>query len=86
MVKHYLQQLKGRKSMVQDARWTLGTALHPSKGRKNIVQTKRSCNDALPASSPRGMKPDNRNLWSEKVWNHGVMRELAGDIYGTFAW
>ena len=29
------------------------------------------------------MKPDNRNLWP-KVQNHGVMRELVGDIYVIF--
>ena len=38
----------------------------------------------LPSSSPGGLKPDNRNLWSGKVWNHGVMREPTGDIYATF--
>jgi hypothetical protein len=62
--------------MVQDARRSLWTALHLSWGRKHIAQTKRSCSDALPPSSPGGMKPDNRN--------RGVIWEAADDIYATF--
>ena len=40
--------------------------------------------DIMDGIAPELDKPDNRNLRPGTVWNHGFMRELAGDTYATF--